>query len=104
MTRAERLKLAKAARELASEFAEGRGPELVPWTWCGCACAKVVERAGFNNAYGHAAEDLAVFAGDTRGNGDDLISMATRHEASYGDTGAVVFPLLWLADELVRHD
>lgn len=103
MTRSERRKLAKAARELASAFAEERGPVLCNGSYCTCAAGEVARRAGYADSLeradiGNEIADLiplppneSVFV--------NLISEATEREIS-GLRGAVVFPLLALADEL----
>lgn len=107
MTRIERLKLAKAARELASEFAEERGPALDKYDYCGCIMGQVFRRAGIANPYpGNPAADLERELDDKhRACGDyPDPTQATFHEVGTVWTaripGAVVFPLLWLADEL----
>jgi hypothetical protein len=96
MTRAERLKLAKAARELAGEYAEGRGPELEMWSWCGCAAGQVFRRAGIDNPDGKEAAAIDMDFGCI------LTGATARHLGKHYDPlpGAVVFPLLALADEL----
>lgn len=98
MTRADRLKLAKAARELASLYARGRGPKLWPYSYCGCILGQVFKRAGIPNEDGSAAARLEIELGDA------TLTKATLHEVGTDYSGripgAVVFPLLWLADEL----
>lgn len=99
LTATTRRRLARAARSLASDFAEGRGPRLDKSNFCGCAAGETFKRAGLANVNGQPAEKL-----------DEKID----HELTYatcaevGDLyfgrdrvpGAVVFPLLALADEL----
>jgi hypothetical protein len=100
VTRAERLKLAKAARELASEFAEGRGPKLRGMDYCGCALGLMFKHAGIPN--GHKGDPAYFLERDFLRSA--MISDATLHEIGTAYTehipGAVVFPLLWAADEL----
>lgn len=98
MTLQERKKLAKAARELASLYAEGAGPELRTFSWCGCAAGQIFKRAGIGNTEeGSEAAHLDFVL-------DCILTGATaRHNGEGGHDripGAVVFPLLWAADEL----
>lgn len=97
LTKSQRRKLAKAARELAMEFAEGRGPELNPYSFCGCAAGETVRRAGIKD------NDVGDFANWMEWDAFSLarpLSGGTFHARHHDDPGAVVFPLLWLADEL----
>ncbi|HEY2848328.1 MAG TPA: hypothetical protein VGI97_00495 [Gemmatimonadaceae bacterium] len=108
MTRTERLKLAKAARELAGDVAEGNVPVFEPYNYTRCAIGEVLRRAGIDNPYpGNEARKVEEQFCDG-GLGAVDLSQATFHEVGtdYSEhiPGAVVFPLLWLADELVRHD
>lgn len=101
MTRAERKKLAKAARELASDFAEGRGPEVTNATsWCNCLAGVLVKRARVaesvlpswvDNMVDGALSNATSFA--------EAIPHWTKEEVLH-EPSAPVFPLLWLADEL----
>jgi hypothetical protein len=105
MTRAERWKLAKAARELASDFAEGRGPPLNPSNWCGCAAGQIFSRAKvLNNT---DCDDFATPAENLDGRLNGILTEATDRELGCHGfrtearlPGAVVFPFLWAADEL----
>lgn len=99
-------RLADAAREIAMEIASGRRLKLDPNTYCGCAAHYVVVRAGFADPRGGLANDLAWVQdyGDAdqrnaAGGFANPISEATWHE-THGLRGALVFPLLALADDL----
>lgn len=109
LTKKDKRKLAKAARELAGEYAEERGPELEASTWCGCAAGQVFKRADVPNKMTDATDyrmpsaflDIDLF--------ESTLTIATARQV-YGSfvngkagkpiPGAVVFPLLYLADVL----
>lgn len=99
-TKVQKRRLAKAARELAGEYAEGRGPELSNQDFCGCAIGQVLY--GGQRARWLSDERSTAFNLDVKTHG--ILSEATGRELGHFDgepvPGAVVFPLLWLADEL----
>lgn len=102
LTKRDKRKLAKAARELASAFAEGRGPRLSNDDFCGCAIGQVLY--GGDRSKWASDEHSTAFYLDLATDG--ILTEATGHELGHEIgiggriPGAVVFPLLWLADEL----
>lgn len=105
LTKRDKRKLAKAARELAGEYAEGRGPELNPGSWCGCAAGQVFIRAGVSNEASRTEWSTPAEVLDYRFG--SILTDATNRQTADGAwsghppvPGAVVFPLLALADEL----
>jgi hypothetical protein len=80
---------AREARKLAFEYAEGRGPALISWNYYGCVAGVLAKRAELPWP---AAVSM---------DREVLLTLATNSQCSRDPLpGAVVFPLLWVADEL----
>lgn len=97
-------RLAIAARGLASDIVEGRGPPLIHYDYCGCAIGEILKRGlGLHkdeiDKYTELAEEIDLLLPDDAPYfyGEGLVSAALRHDP----TGAALpFPLLALADVL----
>lgn len=101
MTRTERLKLAKAARELAMECVAGTAPKFDGTLYYfgkkpACALAHVEKRAGapMRSICNMYLDEFPYFEHS------NLVSEALYPGDEEMPDGAVVFPLLGLADEL----
>lgn len=110
LTKKDKRKLAKAARELAGEYAEGRGPALNPDSYCGCGAAEVVRRSAIlpqttrRKKIADVAYGIDIMLLDTGHAWVGLVSEGTTRQFNYFDDmrlpGAVVFSILALADVL----
>ena len=110
LTKTEKKRLAREARALAMECVNGKIPKLSWHSYCGCAAHAVAVRAGYTGATAEAvAEEVAGYQpfdlDDRKPVGFPqgffhLIDEATYYESTGEQRGAVVFPLLALADAL----
>lgn len=112
LTMPERKRLAREARKLATECAEGTAPAFDPTSYCGCAIGEILARTGsrpspesetVNKAWHLAVEIDGMLPDEQAIGGMGLVSNALIDYGDYDGVSmhsAVVFPLLALADAL----